>query len=375
MRNLLLSLFCCCSTLASSQIDFQPFDVAALKQKAQKEQKLILLVFVAPWSSPCQTMRREVFLNTEVSDYYNSRFLCTQIDSDKNKNFAASFEVEIFPDFVVLNPKGERIYHFGGYLAAADFKAKGERAWKIFESGKKESLYDRLEWCANMEKWQDCNETLADFGRGEDWKTTEGVAMLMDFARHQNRVAIEHYSRNRSAYEQLTDSSQMRQFKANLAMAVLLPVFQQAQVAQTTPHWASVQDSIRYYTGKDDPWLLGQAKVYFYREVGDWANYFLTDDALIQSLLIGKSKEAQIRIYRETIDRWMLLVQEEQDEEEDANQTPLRIGLEYIYKYLLALEELSRSAEVYEMLIGVTEAMGKEKEADYYYDLWQRVKR
>lgn len=369
----LWALLLCCAAGLQAQIQFQPFDLAALKQRAQKEDKLLLLVFTAEWSGPCRSMQREVFANAAVGHFYNAHFLSARVDADKNRNFAAGFDVEIFPDFVVLNAKGEKLYQFGGYHSATDLVARGEKALRIASGGRSQTLQGRLEWCADMEKWQYCNEELLEFVSGAEWQTPEGATLLLEFAARHNPVAVNHYIKNLHRFDALIDSARLRAFRTEIALQSVQPLFNRAETQEVSPNWAAVQDSLMRYTGRLDPALLGQAKLRFFRQVGDWANFFQVSDALARSALlqVASNKETQILIYRQTVTQWLRLVEEEVDEESETPNASVRIGMEYAYKYLLELEQISRSAEVYELLIAVAEALGKEKEADTYYDIWK----
>ena len=79
-------------------------------EKAKKENKDLFVDFYADWCAPCKQMAAEVFTLPEVGDYFNSRFVCVQVDADakENKEIAKKYDVTALPTLVFVRAKDEK---------------------------------------------------------------------------------------------------------------------------------------------------------------------------------------------------------------------------------------------------------------------------
>jgi thiol-disulfide isomerase/thioredoxin len=94
---------------ASSQdIQWQP-DVQSAIEKAEADNKLVLLHFTASWCRPCQALEKFVFPNLEVARLVNEHVVATQIDVDQQQNLVTEYGVTAVPFDVVITPGGRII--------------------------------------------------------------------------------------------------------------------------------------------------------------------------------------------------------------------------------------------------------------------------
>lgn len=79
-------------------------------EKAKKENKDLFVDFYADWCAPCKQMAAEVFTLPEVGDYFNTRFVCVQVDADakENKEIAKKYNVTALPTLVFVRTKDEK---------------------------------------------------------------------------------------------------------------------------------------------------------------------------------------------------------------------------------------------------------------------------
>lgn len=77
--------------------------------KAKGEHKCIFLDAYASWCGPCKTMDREVFVNPEVANYFNQKFVAIRIDMEKGEGpeLAKKFSsIDGYPSMLFFDNEG-----------------------------------------------------------------------------------------------------------------------------------------------------------------------------------------------------------------------------------------------------------------------------
>lgn len=87
-------------------------------KEAQKESvssgKPIVAMFSASWCGPCKAMIARVFPTDEAKEALDD-FVPVYIDSEKERELAAKYEIRAFPTFVCINAKDAEVErHVGG---------------------------------------------------------------------------------------------------------------------------------------------------------------------------------------------------------------------------------------------------------------------
>lgn len=87
----------------------------ALK-KAQQEKKDLFVDFYADWCGPCKMMASEVFTQAEVGDYFNTHFVCVQINVEaiENKEISKLYNVTALPTMLFINRSGKEVRRVQG---------------------------------------------------------------------------------------------------------------------------------------------------------------------------------------------------------------------------------------------------------------------
>lgn len=100
-----------------------------IKQKANVENKYIILDCFATWCGPCKKMDREVFSDSRVGKILNDKFIPVKLQMDRTKKddtivrrwysladaIAKDYNVVSYPTYIILNPKGELVEKASGY--------------------------------------------------------------------------------------------------------------------------------------------------------------------------------------------------------------------------------------------------------------------
>lgn len=127
MRFILLMLLCVFTLNVFGQgIDFFKGNLSEALTKARSENKIVFVDFVASGSEPCEQMSAEVFSQEIISAYFNQRFICVQIDVEKEKELTQKYDVTRVPSMLFFSPEGKigqtncRTNFFDGFSADSD---------------------------------------------------------------------------------------------------------------------------------------------------------------------------------------------------------------------------------------------------------------
>ncbi|MBA3664779.1 MAG: DUF255 domain-containing protein [Bacteroidetes bacterium] len=128
MRNLLfaLTLLSASGLIAQNRsINFETGNLASVLGKAKKENKLIFIDAYTTWCGPCKQMAKAVFTNDSVADFFNARFVNYKMDMEKGEgiDFAKKYEVNCYPNLILINGDGNLVHRSAGYLESTVFLA------------------------------------------------------------------------------------------------------------------------------------------------------------------------------------------------------------------------------------------------------------
>ena len=112
------------SVSASSQgISFFKGTFDEALAKAKQENKLVFVDFYATWCGPCKQMAEKVFTDEEVGKYMNDKFVCMQIDVEKEgwqKETAGNFNVTVLPTLIFFKADASVASRLAGARENAD---------------------------------------------------------------------------------------------------------------------------------------------------------------------------------------------------------------------------------------------------------------
>jgi thioredoxin-related protein len=135
---LLLSGVCFSQT---KQIVFELGNLESVLQKAAKENKLIFIDAYTTWCGPCKKMSKEVFTTDTVANYFNRTFVNYKFDMEKGEGieFAKKYNVNCYPNLLVIDSKGTVIHRGAGYMKPMEFIAFAKASFSSDENfiGKK----------------------------------------------------------------------------------------------------------------------------------------------------------------------------------------------------------------------------------------------
>jgi thioredoxin-related protein len=98
---------------------------------AKSENKPLVLFFYASWCPHCGVMKREVFTDATVVDFYSKNFVCMAVDVESEygkelkTKFQNKFRVNSFPTFAFLDANETLLYCTSGELKKDKFLSEG----------------------------------------------------------------------------------------------------------------------------------------------------------------------------------------------------------------------------------------------------------
>lgn len=90
------------------------------RQRGEAENKKVFLVFNADWCRYCLQMEKETFQHPAVVAYVNRNFVPISVNSDKEQDVAAEFDVRGLPSTWFISEDGKRIGNRPGFIAAEE---------------------------------------------------------------------------------------------------------------------------------------------------------------------------------------------------------------------------------------------------------------
>jgi thiol-disulfide isomerase/thioredoxin len=92
-------------------------------KKTKTDNKLIFMDCYTSWCAPCRMMDKQVYSDNEVGRFFRRNFLSVKFDMEKSEGIIIKkkFNVEAYPTFLFLNPKGELVFKAVGFADPKSF--------------------------------------------------------------------------------------------------------------------------------------------------------------------------------------------------------------------------------------------------------------
>ena len=108
-------------------------DYGRALERAQKEDKHVLIDFYTNWCGWCKKMDRDTYGDSAVTSYLRDHFVLSKVNAESDKRFRVSggtmsgielarqFQVSSFPITWFLKPDGSKLDRVSGYVPADRF--------------------------------------------------------------------------------------------------------------------------------------------------------------------------------------------------------------------------------------------------------------
>lgn len=104
-------------TPSESGITFSSLSFQEALKLAKKEKKNIFLDAYASWCGPCKMLKRNVFSQQPVGEFFNKNFINLAIDMEEGEGpqLARKYRVQAYPTLLFINENGDVVGSEVGY--------------------------------------------------------------------------------------------------------------------------------------------------------------------------------------------------------------------------------------------------------------------
>ncbi|WP_286693676.1 thioredoxin fold domain-containing protein [Odoribacter sp. N15.MGS-14] len=123
MKKIISIAFVCVLSLwTQAQTNFRSLGYTEALTLAKEKNRKVFIDFYTDWCAPCKRMTKEVFPQKHIGDYLNERFVCLQLNAEKEgREWAKKFGIEAYPTFVVVDTSGQAVFRIVGAMDAERF--------------------------------------------------------------------------------------------------------------------------------------------------------------------------------------------------------------------------------------------------------------
>ncbi len=121
---------------------FSDYTLDQAKQKAQQDNKLLLIDFTASWCPPCKKMEASTWKDEAVKSWITENAIAVQVDTDEDRKAALEFRITGLPTLVLFTPASGRneFARQDGYIDSSELLQwlEGAKSGKSADSLEKE---------------------------------------------------------------------------------------------------------------------------------------------------------------------------------------------------------------------------------------------
>ena len=128
---------------------------------AKKEKKAVLLYFHFDGCGACVKMEKTAFVDKKVADFYNSNFVCFEVNTRKGEGIETNkiYNVQLHPTYLFLDANGKELHKIVGVFSPDKFVLQAQNASsstktlshykQLYNTGKREADF-LFEYCYKL---------------------------------------------------------------------------------------------------------------------------------------------------------------------------------------------------------------------------------
>lgn len=128
--SILLVLATAQTVSAQQTLQLAETGLNAALAKSKLDHKPVFFMCYASWCPHCNAMRKNIFTDPSVADFYNQHFVCAAQDMEKGEGMELHerLKIESYPTFIFFDNDGNTLYRMTGEFKAPDFIQEGRNA-------------------------------------------------------------------------------------------------------------------------------------------------------------------------------------------------------------------------------------------------------
>lgn len=198
---------------------------------AKKEKKAVLLYFHFDGCGACVKMEKTAFVDRKVADFYNSNFVCLEVNTRKGEGIETNkiYNVQLHPTYLFLDENGKELHKIVGVFSPDEFVLQAQNALNLtksltyfkqqYKEGKRDAnlLFD---YCYSLRDAYELDSLVINEYLNtqsiDDLSKEKNIRFIYEFAVHSfkittpfNSIAFNFMLKNRDKFYQYFDKEQV----------------------------------------------------------------------------------------------------------------------------------------------------------------------
>ncbi|MFN2422657.1 MAG: thioredoxin family protein [Cryomorphaceae bacterium] len=282
---------------AGGQVSFSELPFETLIERAQEEDKLVMVDAYTEWCGWCKVMDRETFADSETGAYINERFLGKKMDMETGfgMSMAMKHRVSQYPQYLFFDGEGYLLARLSGFMKPEAFVGAVEKA--VFEDahlpkGPAPMNYDlnypsfyRNSFKKNKDRTHPTGEEVEAWLASRDDLTDEVSWSVMHRYVGGGAYAVK--------MAELKDELIAKYGRKEVIDKLASLVFNDVKTAIKESDERILYNALRAgdsFLGEDAPKYKVRYRMYYYQMTDDWQRYAdVVDDALQEKGLLDEA--------------------------------------------------------------------------------------
>jgi thiol-disulfide isomerase/thioredoxin len=268
---------------------------------AKAQNKLVFIDCYTSWCGPCKRLAATVFPDREVGDFYNSTFINTKFDMEKEEGptIAGKYSIRAYPTLLWLDGDGKVVLQHVGGLDPQGLIEQGKKAIdptpgilagmrSDYANGKRDVdfLSSYLNTLNNSaEKYDDVFKEYLDKLSPKELSDPKHAKTIFSLTNDIKSPGLSYVMKNRDAYVKLVSADVFNK-KIN---AIATKAVKEAPRAEDKALFEAALDLLKTNKADDSAQKSLELSMNYYERTNDWLNY---DKAASQYIKKYVSKDA-----------------------------------------------------------------------------------
>jgi thiol-disulfide isomerase/thioredoxin len=268
---------------------------------AKAQNKLVFIDCYTSWCGPCKRLAATVFPDREVGDFYNSTFINTKFDMEKEEGptIAGKYSIRAYPTLLWLDGDGKVVLQHVGGLDPQGLIEQGKKAIdptpgilagmrSDYANGKRDVdfLSSYLNTLNNSaEKYDDVFKEYLDKLTPKELSDPKHAKTIFNLTNDIKSPGLSYVMKNRDAYVKLVSADVFNK-KIN---AIATKAVKEAPRAEDKALFEAALDLLKTNKADDSAQKSLELSMNYYERTNDWLNY---DKAASQYIKKYVSKDA-----------------------------------------------------------------------------------